>query len=196
MKRSGIILGMLPRSGIILGMLPLLINASAFDTYLNSNNAFAQENAAASITSLNNNGGVGNFTSIKGNIVSLQNDESIKVPWILSGDWKLKMTKSSSEGGNQTRLAAASFNSSFNMVKVDGTASHKHKISDFKLTDVYMNNKTTTLNGTTTFTTEDGPNSNIPISIKIIDKSVISIWLDPIKVNRHFGSTPIYGTFK
>jgi hypothetical protein len=32
------------------------------------------------------------------------------------------------------------------------------------------------------------------MSIRITGDKVISIWLDPSKVNNHFGNTPIYGT--
>ncbi len=38
-----------------------------------------------------------------------------------------------------------------------------------------------------------GPATGIPISIKLMDKSAMSIWIDPTKTENHFGNTPIYG---
>jgi hypothetical protein len=36
-------------------------------------------------------------------------------------------------------------------------------------------------------------NINVPVSVKIIDRSAFSLWIDPSKIGNHFGSTPIYG---
>jgi hypothetical protein len=81
------------------------------------------------------------------------------------------------------------------MMKTDGTASHTHTISDFKLVgNPVVNANTTIFNGTSTITMKDGPVSDVPISIKLMDESAVSIWLDPTKTNKHFGNTVIYGT--
>ena len=48
--------------------------------------------------------------------------------------------------------------------------------------------------GTSTASLKEGPTTDIPTSIRIMGDKVISIWLDPSKVNNHFGNTPIYGT--
>jgi hypothetical protein len=40
---------------------------------------------------------------------------------------------------------------------------------------------------------KDGPVNNVPLSIKSMNDNVISIWIDPTKVNNHFGNTPIFG---
>ena len=39
------------------------------------------------------------------------------------------------------------------------------------------------MNGTATVTMKNGPVTNVPISIKIMDDSAMSIWLDPSKPN-------------
>jgi hypothetical protein len=50
------------------------------------------------------------------------------------------------------------------------------------------------VNGTATVTmVEDGPVDNVPLSIKAMNNNVISILVDPTKVNNHFGNTPIFG---
>jgi hypothetical protein len=41
---------------------------------------------------------------------------------------------------------------------------------------------------------KNGPVHSIPVSIKILDGNIISIWADPTKLNNHFGNTPIFGT--
>ena len=41
---------------------------------------------------------------------------------------------------------------------------------------------------------KNGPVQNVPVSIKILDGTVISIWADPTILNNHFGNTPIFGT--
>ena len=41
---------------------------------------------------------------------------------------------------------------------------------------------------------KNGPIQSVPISIKILDGNVISIWADPTKLNNHFGNTPTFCT--
>jgi len=108
-----------------------------------------------------------------------------KTNWIVGGAYKM----------SDINTANPIFNATFHMMKTDGTASHKHTISDFKMsgTPVVANNSTT-FNGTSTVTMKEGPVKDVPTSIKFTDKSSIGIWLDPTKTNNHFGSTLIYGT--
>jgi hypothetical protein len=49
------------------------------------------------------------------------------------------------------------------------------------------------VNGTATVTMKDAPVNDVPLSVKILNDNVISIWIDPTKVNNHFGNTPIFG---
>ncbi|HTH21660.1 MAG TPA: hypothetical protein VL854_05550, partial [Nitrososphaeraceae archaeon] len=65
-----------------------------------------------------------------------------------------------------------------------------HKISNFSLTDA----TTDTYKGTVTVTMKDGPVSDVPVEIKVLNNHVITISLDATKTNNHFGDTPIYGT--
>jgi hypothetical protein len=55
-------------------------------------------------------------------------------------------------------------------------------------------NATIVYNGTTTITMKNGPVQNVPISVTAMEGDVISIWIDPSKIENHFGNTPIYGT--
>jgi hypothetical protein len=148
-----------------------------------------------------------------GTIASLQNDENGNPAWIVSGIWKGSLSmnnKTQGADGNQMTttttanataatgsLPNATFNSKFNMVMTNGSALHDHKIYDFRLTDITMpNNSTTVYNGTATITMRQGPVPNVPVSIKSMESNVISIWVDPTKIENHFGNTPIFGTIE
>ena len=147
-----------------------------------------------------------------GTIASLQNDENGNPTWIVSGLWKGSLSMSNkTQGGevNQTIAAAtnasvatgslpnATLYSKFNMVMTNGSAMHDHEIYDFTLTDMSMPDKTTTIyNGTATITMRQGPVPNVQVSIKSIESNVLSIWVDPTKINNHFGNTQIFGTIE
>jgi hypothetical protein len=136
-----------------------------------------------------------------GTIASLQNDKNGKPAWIVSGLWKgslTNMTSAMSSSSNTTtnkNLPTATFNAIFDMVMVNGTAMHKHEISNFTLTSISMpNEKTVVSNGTATITMKEGPVNAVPVSVRTIDDNVIVIMPDPAKTKDHFGNTPIYGT--
>jgi hypothetical protein len=141
-----------------------------------------------------------------GTIASLQNNKDGKPAWVVSGLWRGSLTNitsaemmSSSNANNtttsKTNLPIATFNSVFNMVMLNGSALHKHQISNITLTRISMpDKKTVVYNGTATITMKEGPVNDVPISIRTLSDNVISIWLDPAKTMNHFGNTPIYGT--
>jgi hypothetical protein len=145
-----------------------------------------------------------------GTIASLQNDENGNPTWIVSGLWEGSLSmdnKTQGVVGNQTTTLAnatvaatgslpnATFHSKFNMVMTNGSALHDHEIYDFTLADMSMpNNSTAVYNGTATITMRQGPVPDVPISIKTMDNNAVSIWVDPTKINNHFGNTPIFGT--
>lgn len=123
--------------------------------------------------------------SVKGALTSLQNDENGNPGWIVSGVFRIDNLNTSSPVVNAT----------FYMMKIDGTSPHIHSISDFKLIgNPIVSNNSTTFNGTSTITMKNGPVNDVPTSIKLIDDSAVSFWFDPLKTNKHFGNTVIYGT--
>jgi hypothetical protein len=141
-----------------------------------------------------------------GTIASLQNDENGNPTWIVSGLWEGSLTNKTQGGmGNQStattnasaataNLPNATLHSKFNMVMTNGSAMHDHEVYDFTLTDISMpDNSTTVYNGTATITMRQGPVPDVPISIKAMDDNAVSIWVDPTKINNHFGNTPIFG---
>jgi hypothetical protein len=162
----------------------------------NKNNSSTSINAA--INELN-------FTSATGTIASLQNDASGKPAWIVSGQWQMLVFKPRL-AESQPKPATVIFNTIFDMVRPDGAALHTHTISStFNLTSISnsVNNNShlssTTINGSARLVTIGLPNMvsmsniNVPVSVKIIDRSAFSLWIDPSKIGNHFGNTPIYG---
>ena len=119
-----------------------------------------------------------------GTIASIQNGENGKPAWVVAGAWDFKNINSTSP----------KFNATLNMVMLNGTAPHKHNITDFKISgSPTKQNKAVTYNGTATVTLKTGPASNVPISIKLMGPQAMSLWIDPSKTGHHFGNTPLYG---
>lgn len=121
--------------------------------------------------------------SKSGTIGSVQNGENGKPEWIVSGDWNLKNVNSGSP----------TFDSTFHMVMLNGTAPHKHTISDFKMSgSPTKSGMTNTYTGTATITMKGMTKSNVPITIKLMGPAM-SLRIDPTMTMGHFGNTPIYG---
>jgi len=85
--------------------------------------------------------------------------------------------------------------------------------------DGYLNSttdgSTLVFNGTVSLETDDGLYTDLPISVKMLDESpltvsidrqssnlipkwepgggLISVWIDPEAIEDHFGNTPVYG---
>ena len=134
-----------------------------------------------------------------GTIASLQNDENGNPTWIVSGLYKasLTMNNKTQDAATTGSLPNATVDSKFNMVMTNGSAMHDHEIYDFTLTDMSMpNNSTTVFNGTATITMRQGPVPDVPVSIKAMENNAVSIWVDPTKIQNHFGNTPIFGTIE
>jgi CheY-like chemotaxis protein len=134
-----------------------------------------------------------------GTIASLQNDENGNPIWIVSGLYKASLSMNNkTQGGAATgSLPNATVDSKFNMVMTNGSAMHDHEIYDFILTDMSMpKNSTTVFNGTATITMRQGPVPDVPVSIKAMENNAVSIWVEPTKIQNHFGNTPIFGTIE
>jgi hypothetical protein len=137
-----------------------------------------------------------NFTF--GAISSIQNDENGKPDWIITGHWKtnlLSENASKKVAGNTTSpFARSPFDAQMEMIRLNGTAGHTHTITNFVLANMSQpNNMTKVFNGTSTASMREGPVTDIPTTIRIMGDRVISIWLDPSRIENHYGDTPIYG---
>ena len=134
-----------------------------------------------------------------GTIASLQNDRNGNPTWIVSGLYKgsVSVHNETEDGAAKSSLPNATLNAKFSMVMTNGSAMHEHSIYDFTLTDMSMpNNSTTVYNGTATITMRQGPVTDVSVSIKAMDNNAISVWIDPTKIQNHFGNTPIFGTIE
>ena len=128
--------------------------------------------------------------SLKESLTSIRSDPvDNKTFWIVSGVFR--MDNMSDAGAGSSPI----FNSTFYMVKTDGTALHTRNMYDLQLTgQPSRSGNSTIFNGTSTVTMREGPVEGIPMSINLMDGSAVSIWLDPTKVGNHFGDTLVYGT--
>ena len=208
-KKTSLVLGM--AVALTLGI--AIMFASPLSATTNMGGGMMMSSPPSSYSSPQQFGGIPGQSGImepglyaSGTIASLQNDKDGKPAWVVSGLWRGSLTNltsgaammSSSSANNTTskmNLPTATFNAVFNMVMLNGSAMHRHQMSNFTLTGMAMPDKTTTVyNGTATITMKEGPVNDVPISIRTFDDNVISIWVDPAKTMNHFGNTPIYGT--
>lgn len=196
---------------IILGLNVLLVLAIATTVYnsqflLNNNSimAYAQQMMGMPPSGMGmeqQQPGPGQYAG--GTISSIQNDENGTPAWILSGLWKGALTNTDKSNqdlstpnvsNNNDNLPTATFEAEFDMVMLNGSELHQHTIYNFTLADISkVDDKNYQVNGTATVTLKDVPVNNVPLSIKSMNNNVISIWVDPTKVNNHFGNTPIFG---
>ena len=126
-----------------------------------------------------------------GAISSIQNNNQGKPEWVVSGHWFTNIINKTKDSFNQTN--PAKFDSWFYMSMLDGSAMHKHVISNFSLSDINSQDNTTSYKGTVTITLKEGPVKEVPVEIKVMNNHVIALSLDATKTDNHFGDTPIYG---
>ena len=123
-----------------------------------------------------------------GRTVGIVDDENGNPVWIISGIWKTNLSNQTQTGDNSTVLDA-----SFEMIKTDGTSKHTHTLTNFVLADISNQNNHTVYNGTVTISMPQGPVTEVPISIKVVNNSLGLIAIGPNKIDNHFGSEPLYG---
>ena len=132
-----------------------------------------------------------------GQINSTQKDLNDNTTWLLSGKWKSNLfTNTDFNNTNPGKFSAT-----IDMIMANGSSGHKHKISDWSLTNTSnQQNGTTLYEGTMSMSMKDGPIFGIPYVIKNLDNRMISLSLegitsDQLEVVNHFGRTPIIGIF-
>lgn len=139
-------------------------------------------------------GGGGN--KLAGIIASLQLAPDRLAPeWVTAGYWELDSDMPLIGAGTEgTQPTVSRFDAIIEMTRLaDGTFLHQHTISDFRQTAVlHSDANSTTINGTATVVTEKGPTPDVPVFITL-QNNLISIGIDPVKTENHFGPTPISG---
>jgi hypothetical protein len=131
---------------------------------------------------------------LAGIIASLQLQEVVAPEWVTAGYWEIESDMPLFGGANDTDPTVTSFNAIVEMTRfADGTFLHQHTFSGFRQSEIlFMSENTTTLNGTMTVVTEEGPTEEVPAYITL-QNNLISIFVDPEATDNHFGPTPING---
>jgi hypothetical protein len=133
---------------------------------------------------------------VTGIIASLQLAPDRLAPeWVTAGYWELESDMPLlGAGTNETEPTVTNFSAIIEMTQLaDGTFLHQHTISDFRPSAIlHADANSTTINGTATVVTEEGPTENVPIYITL-QNNLISIAIDPVATENHFGPTPITG---
>lgn len=139
--------------------------------------------------------------NLKGDIVSIQNNASNYPDWIATGRWKIFQPSTDPQSNINMSANNLNFNASIVMTSIDGINSHRHKLVDFSLSKVLIQNRNAIINGTISFTTsgyDKGEfNKNIigiPISIRIMNLETMNVQLDNKIFRDNFGNSLIYGT--
>jgi hypothetical protein len=131
-------------------------------------------------------------TRLSGPIVSLQFSNDGSPLWIVSGRWWIDVNFDISR---EIPLSTKSLNVSLTVVSIDGSSSHRYKLSDFEQSNISYDNetKTSTLTGMLKIISEGQSTNNVGATLKIVNKEVLIISLDTSPTKGYFGDTPIYG---
>ena len=124
-----------------------------------------------------------------GRTVGIVDDEDGNQVWIIYGIWKTNLSNQTQATNNNSTVLDASFE----MIKTDGTSKHTHTLTNFVLADTSNQNNHTVFNGTGTISMPQGPVSEVPISINVVNNSLGLINIGPNKIDNHFGTEPLYG---
>lgn len=124
-----------------------------------------------------------------GRTVGIVDDENGNPVWIVSGIWKTNLSNQTQATNNNSTV----FDASFEMIKTDGTSKHTHTVTNFVLADTSNQNNHTVFNGTGTISMPQGPVTEVPISIKVVNNNLGIINIGPNKIDNHFGTEPLYG---
>ena len=189
----------------------LVMSVIITSLYIGTNMVLAQKTLSNSTTpqkTLSNSTtaeqkGKASLSNATGGFTSLQNGPNGKPLWLVSGKWQMVVKNPQKLVSNHTNNIAPKiiFNASFTMTSIDGITQYRHNdISNFKLTGNPVKiNKTNILNGTVTAALDHGERTVfhlVPISIKIMNNSTMSMWLNPEFVEHQLGNPPIYGNAK
>ncbi len=127
-----------------------------------------------------------------GPIVSLQFSSDRSPLWIVSGRWKIDVNYDTT---GVIPLSIRNLNVSLVIVSIDGSSTHRYKLSELKQNSLSYDNVTNTsnLNGTLKLALEDKSIDNVDTSLKFINRKILIISLDTYKTKSYLGETPIYG---
>ncbi len=92
-------------------------------------------------------------------------------------------------------LSISNVNVSLVMVSTDGEVTERFKLSELQPGALSYDNTTHTLtqNGTIKMIRGSQPIDEVGVNLKLINREVMIISLDPSRTSDYFGSSPIYG---
>ena len=129
---------------------------------------------------------------LSGPINSLQYSNDADSLLIVSGRWRMDVNFDKT---GIVPVEIRSFNATLVVVLGDGSKTERYALTDFKRDSISNDNKTniSTIKGKVTMTSEDSTVENIEVVLKLINKNILTINLDPSKTKEQLGETPIYG---
>jgi hypothetical protein len=169
------------------------------DTTTTTDNATTEgttTGGGATTTDATTTTGGGGANQLAGIIASLQLAPDRLAPeWVTAGYWEMESDAPLIGAGSEgTQPTVSRFDAIVEMARIDdGSALHTHTLSDFQQSEVlHTAENTTTINGTMTVSLQEGPVENVPVFITL-QNNLISIAVDPVTTESHFGPTPISG---
>lgn len=166
------------------------------DTTTTTGNATGGTTTAGDTANATTTTGGGGGNKLAGIIASLTLAPDRLAPeWVAAGFWELESDMPLLGAGTEgTQPTVNSFDAIIEMTRyADGTFLHQHTISDFMQSAIlHTDANSTTINGTATVVTEQGPTENVPLFITL-QNNLVSIGIDPVATENHFGPTPISG---
>jgi len=129
---------------------------------------------------------------LNGPINSLQYSSDGNVSWIVSGRWRLD---AAFDNIGITPTTVKNFTVSLVTIPPDGSNTQRYQLSDFKQDSIsYDNNtKTSSIKGKLTMISDTQTVKDISVLLKLINKNIITIALDPSKTREELAESPIYG---
>jgi len=128
-----------------------------------------------------------------GPINSIQYSSDGNASWIVSGRWRMEVNFDKT---GIVPTAIKGFNSTLIVIPMEGSKTQRYDLSDFKQGSESYDNKTntSTIKGILTMKIlKEQPLVNIGVVLKLINKNILTITLDPSKTSDQLGETPIYG---
>lgn len=166
------------------------------DTTTTTGNATGGTTTAGDTANATTTTGGGGGNKLAGIVASLTLAPDRLAPeWVAAGYWELESDMPLLGAGTEgTQPTVNSFDAIIEMTRyADGTFLHQHTISDFMQSAIlHTDANSTTINGTATVVTEQGPTENVPLFITL-QNNLVSIGIDPVATENHFGPTPISG---
>jgi hypothetical protein len=128
---------------------------------------------------------------LSGPINSIQYSTDGNPSWIVSGRWRIEVNF---DKAGIVPMAIKGLNATLVVIPIDGSDTQRYGLSDFKQDSQSYDNKTntSTIKGKLTMTSKT-PLENIAVVLKLINKNILTITLDPSKTRDQLGETPIYG---